>query len=107
MTRDGCVPFNLVPCSNTGRPGNAASYGHGAGTPLPLARWWTRYICPPGGVVLDPFMGAGTMAVAAVEEGRQFVGIERDPGYCEIAERRIDASIRQQQPNLFEKAETA
>jgi len=52
-------------------------------------------------------MGAGTMAVAAVEEGRRFVGIERDAGYCEIAERRIDASIRQQQPNLFEKAETA
>lgn len=104
-TRGGVTPYNMMPC--VGASSSDSNGMHSAPTPLPLARWWTRYICPPGGVVLDPFMGAGTMAVAAVEEGRHFVGIERDAGYCEIAERRIDASIRQQQPNLFEKAETA
>jgi len=98
--RGGVTPFNVLPVSNTFRLGDSGSYGHGAGTPLPLARWWTRYICPPGGVVLDPFMGAGTMAVAAVEEGRRFVGIERDAGYCEIAERRIADAQRNFQPPL-------
>jgi len=100
VRRGGVTPFNLLPIANTNSSSSAGSNGHGAGTPLPLARWWTRYICPPGGVVLDPFMGAGTMAVAAVEEGRRFIGIERDAGYCEIAERRIADAQRNYQPQL-------
>jgi modification methylase len=45
--------------------------------------------------VLDPFCGSGTTGVACAELGRDFVGIELDPGYCEIARRRIDAATRQ------------
>jgi site-specific DNA-methyltransferase (adenine-specific) len=44
---------------------------------------------PTGGVVLDPFMGSGTTGMAAVMEGRDFIGIEIDPDYFAIAERRI------------------
>ena len=47
--------------------------------------------CPPGGVVLDPFMGSGTTAVAARRCGRQFAGFELNPDYCAIAEGRLAA----------------
>ncbi len=42
-----------------------------------------------GDVVLDPFSGSGTTAVAAIRTGRHYIGIDTDAGYCEIAERRI------------------
>ena len=45
--------------------------------------------CPENGIVLDPFMGAGTTAVVAVKNGRQYVGFELNPEYIKIAERRI------------------
>lgn len=45
--------------------------------------------CPPEGVVLDPFIGSGTTAVVALREGRQYVGIELNPEYIGIAEKRI------------------
>lgn len=53
----------------------------------------------PGQIILDPFMGSGTTGVAAVRMGRQFIGIERDPKYFELAcERIADA---QRQADLF------
>lgn len=100
VRRGGVTPFNLLPVANTNSSSSAGAHGHGAGTPLPLARWWTRYICPPGGVALDMFMGAGTMALAAIAEGRHFVGIERNAGYCAIAEQRIAAARRAHQPAM-------
>ena len=45
--------------------------------------------CPVGGVVLDPFFGAGTTGVVAKRFGRDFIGIELNPDYCRMAERRI------------------
>jgi len=45
--------------------------------------------CPPGGVVLDPFMGSGTTAIAAKRLGRQFAGFELNPDYCAIIEARL------------------
>ena len=44
---------------------------------------------PKGGTVLDPFMGSGTTGVACVQTGRNFIGIEIDPNYYAIAEKRI------------------
>ncbi|HPS40176.1 MAG TPA: site-specific DNA-methyltransferase, partial [Candidatus Cloacimonadota bacterium] len=44
---------------------------------------------PTGGVVLDPFMGSGTTGIACELEGRDFIGIEREAEYVEIAEKRI------------------
>jgi site-specific DNA-methyltransferase (adenine-specific) len=60
--------------------------------PLALMRYLVRLVTPPGGVVLDPFMGSGTTGMACAAEGLRFVGIEREAEYVEIAERRI-ASI--------------
>jgi DNA modification methylase len=48
--------------------------------------------CPEGGTVLDPFFGAGTVGVVAKKLGRNYVGIELNSQYIQIAERRIDAS---------------
>lgn len=48
-----------------------------------------RMITPPGGIVLDPFMGSGTTGVSAVQEGFRFIGIEQSPEYMAIAEARI------------------
>lgn len=57
--------------------------------PIDLMRWLCRLVTPPGGTVLDPFLGSGTTGCAAVLEGFNFIGIERDPDYAEIADARI------------------
>jgi site-specific DNA-methyltransferase (adenine-specific) len=57
--------------------------------PLALMRWLVRLVTPPGGTVLDPFMGSGTTGVAAKEEGFEFVGVELDGHYYDLAQRRI------------------
>ena len=46
--------------------------------------------CPAGGTVLDPFMGSGTTAAVSLQHGRQFVGVELNPEYLELARRRVD-----------------
>ena len=95
VARGGVTPFNLLPISNTNSVDSAGSHGHGAGTPSKLVDWWIRYICPPGGLVLDLFIGSGTTAIAALNTGRRCVGIERDPGYFDIACRRVaDAAAK-------------
>jgi site-specific DNA-methyltransferase (adenine-specific) len=56
-------------------------------------------ICPPNGLVLDPFMGSGTTGVAAVRMGRRFIGCEQSREYFDIACRRIEEA--QLQAALF------
>ena len=58
--------------------------------PIELMRYLVRLTkTPTGGIVLDPFMGSGSTGCACVLEGREFIGIEREPEYVEIAEKRI------------------
>lgn len=64
--------------------------------PLMLMRWLVRLVCPPGETVLDPFLGSGTTGVAALMEGRGFIGIEREAAYLAIARRRLETA----QPGL-------
>lgn len=54
-----------------------------------LMRYLARLITPMGGVVLDPFMGSGTTGMACAYEGFDFIGIEQDQGYFNIAQKRI------------------
>ncbi len=89
VERGGVTPFNLLPIGGGGSVGTAGAHGHGAGTPLALCSWWTRYLCPPGGIVLDPFAGSGTTALAALKHGASWVGIEKEAAYVEIARKRI------------------
>jgi DNA modification methylase len=55
--------------------------------PTDLMRYFCRLVTPPGGVVLDPFMGSGSTGKAAMLEGFEFIGIEREAAYHAIAER--------------------
>jgi DNA modification methylase len=57
--------------------------------PLGVMRWLVRLTAPPGGLVLDPFAGSGSTGCAAVLEGRQFVGVEREAQYLPIARARL------------------
>jgi len=57
--------------------------------PIDLMRYLCRLITPPGGTILDPFMGSGSTGIGAGLEGFEFVGIEREKEYFEIAEARI------------------
>jgi DNA modification methylase len=85
----GVTPFNVLPIPNSNSTDSAGSNGHGAGTPFELADWWTRYICPPMGVVCDPFMGSGTMGITALQHGGSFIGIEKMEQYYNNACGRI------------------
>jgi len=84
MRNGGVTPFNVLPIANT-----QGNNGHGAGTPLKLADWWTRYIVPSGGTVLDPFNGAGTMGVAALQNGAHYIGIEKMAKYVDVSHERL------------------
>jgi len=61
--------------------------------------------CPKNGIVLDPFMGAGTTGLVCKQNNRYYIGFELNPEYCEIAEKRIEAHKAQQ--TLFELTEAA
>lgn len=61
--------------------------------PLSLMRYLCRLITPPGGKVLDPFMGSGTTGVAALQEGFSFYGIEQDPTSHETANQRLNLAM--------------
>lgn len=89
LERGGSIPYNILPCPNND-PRHDAYSGHSAGTPQALSDWWVRYLCPPGGVVGDWFMGSGTTGLSAAKYGLAFVGIERDPGYFATAKRRLE-----------------
>lgn len=65
--------------------------------PVSLMEHLCKLVTPPGGAVLDPYMGSGTTGLAAVRNGFRFVGIEREAEYLEIARRRITA----EQPALL------
>ena len=78
--RDMAYPTNVLhlatECSNR---------GHSAVFPIELPKWFIKLFTLPGDVVLDPFIGSGTTALAARELGRHFVGIELDSEYCNLA----------------------
>lgn len=70
---------------NTETKGN----NHPTVKPTDLMAYLCRLVTPPGGVVLDPFMGSGSTGKAAMREGFRFIGIELDEGYLAIAQARI------------------
>ena len=101
-------------CSFTPAPVSASvSVGGGEGNllalhptvkPVDLMRWLCRLVIPPGGVVLDPFMGSGSTGVAAKLEGFRFIGIEKDVESLEVAKRRLEWAVYE--PGLFDEEAT-
>lgn len=70
----------------------AKRIGHPAPFPLELPRRLIELFTYRDDVVLDPFMGAGTTAVAAAAAGRRYVGYDADPAYVELARERVAAA---------------
>ncbi len=73
---------------------------HPTQKPLEIIERIVKASCPPGGLVLDPFMGSGTSAVAAQRCGRDFVGFELNPDYCALIAQRLSARQETSIPDL-------
>ena len=78
-------------CAKASKADREQGNGHPTVKPTDLMRYLCRLVTPPGGVVLDPFMGSGSTGKAALLEGFGFIGIEREAEYLEIARGRIKA----------------
>ena len=100
--------YGRVPAGKRGDNGSAARFfyaakasqaergkgcNHPTVKPLALMCYLVRLVTPPGGVVLDPFMGSGSTLIAAAKEGFNAVGIELEAENCEIAERRCHGHL--------------
>ena len=106
--RDGAAnhtPRSLQVFEQHGKLGSPAANHHPTVKPIALMRWLCRLVTPPNGLVLDPFTGSGSTGCAAVLEGFRFVGIEREPEYAAIAEKRIAhwaGQVETPEPSLFD-----
>lgn len=78
---------------------------HPTQKPVALMAWCIEQVKPAPKEILDPFMGSGTTGVAAIQMGRKFIGIERDPAYFDICCERIGRAVAQGQ--LFEPEKPA
>ena len=61
--------------------------------PIALMEYLVKLIAPKGSIVLDPFMGSGSTGVAAIKLGRRFIGMEKEPEYFKIAEKRLSEAL--------------
>ncbi len=94
----GCLPgVFLVPVTR------AEKRHHITQKPISLMEQLVR-VCPPGGLVLDPFAGSGTTGVAAVKTGRRFIGFEMVPEIAEVAEARLKEAAHQMSGTTSEDA---
>jgi site-specific DNA-methyltransferase (adenine-specific) len=82
-------------CAKASKADRGEGNSHPTVKPTELMRYLCRLVTPPGGVVLDPFMGSGSTGKAAVLEGFRFIGIEREAEYLEIARQRVQATDMQ------------
>ncbi len=96
LGRDKVYPTNVIhmatECSNR---------DHSAVFPVALPTWFIMLFTQEGDVVLDPFIGSGSTAVAAKQLGRHYVGIDINEEYCRISAERV----MQMQPRLLEEHE--
>jgi site-specific DNA-methyltransferase (adenine-specific) len=82
--------FYVAKASKSERNAGCEFNGHPTVKPIKLMEYLCRLVTPPGGIILDPFMGSGTTGCAAAKLGYQFIGIEREQEYIEIARKRIE-----------------
>lgn len=89
-------------CAKASKSDRGAENSHPTVKPTDLMRYLCRLVTPPGGLVLDPFMGSGSTGKAAILEGFRFVGCEMQAEYVEIARARIQqaAAVEQHQYEL-------
>ena len=100
LGRDLVYPTNVIhmatECSNR---------NHSAAFPIDLPKWFIKLFTQPDDLVLDPFVGSGTTALAAIQLGRRYSGIDLSPEYVEMSRNRLaDAQLRL--PTIGEKRES-
>ena len=78
------LPSNVISLPLVGK-----NRGHPAVFPVDLPLFFINLLCPPDGLVVDPFAGSGTTGIAALSEGRRCVLIDNNPDYCQLALRRL------------------
>ena len=87
----------LPPYRQTGRAGKGI-YNHPTEKPLEIMKRLVEMLTPEGGTVLDPFAGSGTTAIACKELGRNYICIEKELDYYQIAKQRIEATTKLDKP---------
>lgn len=90
--REKVYPTNVLHLAT-----ETSNRGHSATFPMALPEWFIKLFTQEGDVVLDPFMGSGTAAIAAHKLGRDYIGVEIDPYYYQVALEAIEAATRQQE----------
>ena len=81
-------------CAKASKSDRGGGNVHATVKPTELMRYLSRLVTPPGGVVLDPFMGSGSTGKGAILEGFQFIGIDMTPEYVAIAEARCLGALK-------------
>jgi len=79
-----------------------ANRNHSAAFPVDLPSWFIKLFTEPGDIVLDPFIGSGTTAVAAAQLSRKYIGIDTEKDYIELSKERI-SEIQIKLPIIAEK----
>lgn len=77
-------------CPKASKKDRGEGNNHPTVKPINLMKYLCRLVTPPNGIVLDPFCGSGSTGVAAISEGFNFIGIEREKEYADIAIKRIE-----------------
>lgn len=92
----GANSHNCFEIEGGGRKTNTLNKNnHPTCKPVTLFRYLATLFCQPKGLILDPFMGSGTTAIAALQENKRFIGIERNADYFEITKKRVEEFKKQ------------
>jgi len=90
LGRDKVYPTNVIHMST-----ECANRNHSATFPIELPAWFIKLFTQPGDFVLDPFIGSGTTAVAAIKLGRNYIGIDINKEFVELARNRVSETQMQ------------
>lgn len=85
VNREVVYPTNVLHL-----PTECANRGHSASFPLGLPSWFIKLLSDEGDMVLDPFMGVGTTAIAAMRLNRQYIGIELSENYYRLSQEAVE-----------------
>jgi DNA modification methylase len=94
LGRDMAYPTNVLHL-----PTECSNKNHSAVFPIALPEWFIKLFTQKNDIVLDPFAGSGTTAVAAIRLERKFILIDNNPEFCKLARERIDNERKNQKPH--------
>ncbi len=100
----GASRFFYTAKAASGERHYAGKNTHPTVKPVDLMRWLCRLVCPPGGLIVDPFMGSGSTGIAALAEGFRFLGCDTSAEYVELARRRISGPLFAQAAEMAREA---